>query len=194
MKPLLLAALLFITALCAGPAAAQMRIEGQTFEARSQLAETELRLNGAGLRGMAWLKVYVVGLYIGRKATTPAQVFAVSGPKRLQLRMLQDVPAKEFVKAFNRGVTRNTPEAEMAGLRERMGRFDDVINSVGKVKKGDVVNLDSMPGKGLVFTINGVAHGAPIAGDDFYAALLRIFIGEKPTDEDLKRALLGAAP
>ena len=50
-----------------------------------------------------------------------------------------------------------------------------------------------MPGKGLIFTVNGVAHGAPIVGDDFYAALLRIFIGDKPTDEDLKRALLGAA-
>ena len=31
----------------------------------------------------------------------------------------------------------------------------------------------------------------PIAGEDFYRALLRIWIGDKPVQDDLKKALLG---
>ena len=175
------------------PAAAQVHIEGQTFDARIQVADSELHLNGVGLRAVAWLKGYAAGLYLTQKATTPAQVYAMPGAKRLQLRMLQEVQAVEFVKAFERGVARNTPESEMPGLRERMTRFAEMVNAAGKVKKGDIVNLDLMPGRGLIFTLNGVVRGAAIPGDDLYAALLRIFIGEKPTDNELKRGLLGGA-
>jgi len=31
-----------------------------------------------------------------------------------------------------------------------------------------------------------------IEGEDFYRALLRIWLGDKPVQEDLKKALLGA--
>lgn len=196
-KPSLFSTLLLAAALTAAtwacPAAAQMRIEGQTFDARTQVAGSDLQLNGVGLRAVAWIKGYAAGLYLTHKATTPSQVLAAPGAKRLQLRMLQDVPAQEFVKALHRGVTRNTPESDMPALHDRMERFGELINAAGKVKKGDVVNLDLLPGHGLLFSLNGVARGAPIPGDDLYAALLRIFIGEKPTDADLKRGLLGGA-
>ncbi len=39
-------------------------------------------------------------------------------------------------------------------------------------------------------TINGEEKGI-IEGDDFYAALLDIWLGEEPADEDLKEAMLG---
>ena len=40
--------------------------------------------------------------------------------------------------------------------------------------------------------VNGKAAGKPIAGEDFYKALLRIWIGDKPVQDDLKKSLLGA--
>ena len=36
------------------------------------------------------------------------------------------------------------------------------------------------------------ADVSAIAGDDFYNALLRIWIGDKPVDADLKKGMLGA--
>ena len=33
--------------------------------------------------------------------------------------------------------------------------------------------------------------GQPIAGQDFYRALLRVWLGDKPVQDDLKKALLG---
>jgi hypothetical protein len=40
-------------------------------------------------------------------------------------------------------------------------------------------------------TVDGKPAGAPIAGEDFYQALLRIWLGPKPVQDDLKKALLG---
>ena len=37
------------------------------------------------------------------------------------------------------------------------------------------------------------AKGKDIAGEDFYRALLRIWLGNKPVQDDLKQALLGKA-
>ena len=39
-------------------------IEGQHFDDRIRLADTELVLNGVGLRAVAWLKGYAAGLYL----------------------------------------------------------------------------------------------------------------------------------
>lgn len=165
--------------------------EGLTFPGDIKLAETALQLNGVGWRAVAWLKGYAAGLYLPKKASTEAQVIAQTGAKRLQLRLVQEVDAEEFVKAFVKGVNRNTPEAELPKLGERVTQFSSVIRSLGKLKKQDVIDLDFIPGKGLVLSRNGALSGTPVPGEDIYAALLRCFIGIKPTDPELKIGLLG---
>lgn len=178
---------------CALPAwaARPITVEGTTFSGDITLAGVQLQLNGVGLRAVAWLKGYAAGLYLPRKASTPAQVLAQTGAKRLQLRMLQDVPAEEFVKALHKGVERNTPAADVVRLSERVARFDGVVRALGKLKKQEVIDLDFLPGRGLQLSRNGTPRGEAIPGEDFYAALLRIFIGERPADPDMKVGLLG---
>lgn len=178
-------------ALLATRAPAQIRVEGYTFEREATVAGQRLRLNGVGLRAVAWLKGYAAGLYLGAKATTPAAVLADAGAKRLQLRMLQEVPAEEFVKAFGKGVARNTPAAELPGLQDRMRQFDALVMGLKMVRKGDLVDLDWLPGQGLSFAYNGRVLGNPIPGADLYAALLRIFVGPRPVDPEMKIGLLG---
>jgi hypothetical protein len=48
-----------------------------------------------------------------------------------------------------------------------------------------------VPAAGTVLAVNGKPAGSPIAGEDFYRALLRIWLGERPVQDDLKKALLG---
>ncbi len=168
-----------------------MVIEGQTFAPQAAVAGKELRLNGTGLRAVAWFKGFVAGLYLGGRADTAAEVLAQPGPKRLQLRMLHDVPAAEFVKALQKGIARNARDGEHAALAARVQRFSELISATGTVRKGSVIDLDLDPARGLLFTLNGTLRGAPVEGADFYAALLRAFIGERPYDERLKAGLLG---
>jgi hypothetical protein len=191
--PNTLLALALVIALAASMPVQSRTIEGQPYEEQMQLAGSTLQLNGVGLRQAAWFKGYAAGLYLTRKATTPDQAISAPGPKRLQIRMLVDVETVEFSKSFNRGVRRNTPPAQLPALTERMQAFDKLILGIGKVKTNDAIDIDLLPGRGVVLSLNGKPRGAPIPGDDLYAALLRIFLGDKPSDPELKQALLGAA-
>jgi Chalcone isomerase-like len=169
-----------------------IKVEGLAFAGDIVLAGTPLQLNGVGLRAVAWLKGYAAALYLPRRASTVAQVLAqANAPRRLQLRMLQEVEAEEFVKAFHKGVERNTPAPEAARLAERAARFVAQVRALVKLRKRDVIDLDFLPGRGLQLSRNGTPGGEPIAGDDLYAALLRCFIGERPADPDMKIGLLG---
>lgn len=192
-RTLRLAAFCAIVVVAAAPALAQLKVEGHTFEARTRVAGEDIVLNGAGVRAVAWLKGFTAGLYLPARAASAEGVVAMPGPKRLQMRMLQEVPAAEFAKAVDKGFGRNTPPAQQPALDARRAAFDRQILALGTVKKGDVVDLDFVPGTGLVMALNGRLHGAPVAGEDFYGALLRIFIGERPVDAKLKAGLLGRA-
>jgi hypothetical protein len=180
--------LMLLAAACSTQAA---RIDDQTFDDRIRLADSSLVLNGLGLRAVAWLKGYAAGLYLAEKAATPAAVLASKGPKRLQMKMMVAVNSAEFVKAFGKGMRRNHTEAEQAALAARMAQFDRTVAALGELKKGDVIDLDWLPARGLVLSLNGRARGEAIAGEDFYGGLLKIFIGRDPVDAKLKAGLLG---
>jgi len=172
--------------------AERVNVEGQWFDKTTEVAGTTLRLNGTGVRAVAWFKGFAAGLYLTTPdARTTAQALAATGPKRLQMRMLQEVPAVEFSKAVRKGVTRNSTPAEQQALSQRLVTFETSVAALKSVRPGDVVDLDLDPGRGLQLRLNGQPRGAPIAGDDFYAAVLRAFLGEKPYDVKLKAGLLG---
>lgn len=165
-------------------------VEGQAFAKRAVVVGSELQLNGTGVRAVAWFKGYAAGLYLSQRSTTLPQVLAARGPKRLQLRMLQDVPAADFVKALNKGVERNNAAADLPALQPLMRRFAELIQQTGNVRKADVIDLDLDPTKGMLFSVNGTLRGDVAAGQDLFNALLRAFLGEQPYDEKLKAGLL----
>jgi Chalcone isomerase-like len=191
--------LVLVAMACTGPTSAwaqgaaspRVQIEGQWFDGQARLGDTELKLNGTGVRAVAWFKGYVVGLYLEAPATTPEQAVSMPGPKRLQIRMLQTVPAEEFVKALNKGVTRNSTAQEMATLKAPLAQFARQVGALKQVRAGDVVDLDHEPGLGLVMRVNGTLRGDRVPGDALFAAVLRSFVGERPYDPKLKAGLLG---
>lgn len=183
---------LLVAALLPAPLCAQVRVEGgYVFPEQAQVGGSTLRLNGVGYRAVAWFRGYAAGLYLASQVKSVEGVLAMEGPKRLRLRMLIGVPAVEFVKAFDKGLARNTPAAELPALRERMKLFDERVEALGQVRAGDLVDLDFLPGQGLQLLLNGETRGAAIPGADLYAALLRLFIGQRPADPEMKTGLLG---
>jgi hypothetical protein len=55
------------------------------------------------------------------------------------------------------------------------------------------VHLDFLPETGTRLTLGGKQQGKDIPGEDFFNALLRIWLGDKPIQNNLKDALLGKA-
>jgi hypothetical protein len=64
------------------------------------------------------------------------------------------------------------------------------MGEMKEARKGMRITLDWTPA-GTQMSVDGRAAGAPIAGEDFYRALLKIWLGENPVQADLKKALLG---
>lgn len=189
MKKLAFSALLALLVVGVGASAAT--ISGQRFDDRVLLGDVDLQLNGLGLRAELWLEGYAAGLYLPTRASTPDAVLAEEGPKRMRMKMMLEVPAKEFNKAVAVGVRRNSTPAEQDAVRERVARFMALVSAVGLVRKGDVIDLDYLPARGLILSINGAAQGEAIPGADLYAAVLKIFLGDRPVDRELKSGLLG---
>jgi hypothetical protein len=169
-------------------------VGGLVFQRRAQVAGSDLLLNGTGLRAVAWFKAYAAALYLGARAATAAEAVSLPGPKRLQLRMARELPAAEFVKALNVGLPRNSEAALAPQLAERQAQLAARIAALQTLHEGDTIDLDFDPAQGLLFKLNGKQRGEPIAGEDFYGALLRVFIGDHPSDAKLRAGLLGGPP
>jgi flagellar motor switch/type III secretory pathway protein FliN len=169
-----------------------VEVEGQKFEPTVVVGGQTLNLNGVGLRKRAVFKVYVAGLYAGQKSTSPAAIVNDKGARRVSLRMLRDVEAQSFIDSFNEGLKNNTPEAQLNAMKPQVDALLATLKSIGEAKKGDVINFDYTPDGGTRITLNGQPKGNAIPGADFFAAVLRIWLGEKPADEALKKGMLGA--
>jgi len=151
----------------------------------------ELVLNGAGVRTRFVVKVYVGGLYLTEKKTAAADAIALGGPKRVSITMLRDVGAQQFNEALVDGFRANNTAADMEKLKAPLDELGAIMNALGEAKKGNVITLDFVPGTGTRVLVDGAAKGKPIAGDEFYRGLLRIWLGDKPVDSDLKKGMLG---
>ena len=178
--------------LSGGAIAQAVEVEGVKFEPTAQVGGAALQLNGAGLRTRAIFKVYVAGLYVPAKSNNAATLLAQKGPRRLQLTMLRNVDADSFAAPLNDGLKNNHSEAQLAALKAQIDAFNATFKSIGEAKKGDVIGIEYLPDAGGTrITVNGQPKGSPIAGEEFYNALLRIWLGDKPADGDLKKGLLG---
>nr|WP_316639323.1 chalcone isomerase family protein [uncultured Roseateles sp.] len=178
--------------LWAAPASA-LQYEGFEVPESVTLGGVPLVLNGVGMRAVAVLKGYSAALYLSGKSQQVGEVLANAGPKRVQIRMLLpiSVGAEEFVKAINKGVQRNCGEAERLAVADRVALLNANLRSIGKVSRKDLINLDYLPDKGLVLSINGKVSGEPLPGADLYGAILKVFLGELPVDKKLKAGMLG---
>jgi hypothetical protein len=182
--------LIVLFLVCLSMQAMAVEIEGVKLADKVQAGNSSLQLNGAGIRTKLFFKVYVGALYLSEKKQTAAAVLADSGAKRLTMVMLRELSSEKLLDAFEKGLAANNSPAELAALDSGIKPFLAIFRSTTAVNKGDVIALDYVPGEGTRVSINGVEKGR-MAGAEFNRALLKIWLGEEPVSEDLKKSLLG---
>ena len=155
-----------------------------------QIQPGNLQLNGAGLRKRLFFQVYAIGLYLPKKTANAEEAIDSPGPKRIAIHMLRNVGAAEFSEALAEGIRANHSEAEASALEPRVQALGAIMAEVKEAKKGMAIALD-FQGKDTQVLVDGKPAGSPIAGEDFYRALLRIWLGPRPVQDDVKKALLG---
>lgn len=180
-----------MAAIAATPATAA-EIEGVKVPDRVRVSEAgpELTLNGAGVRTRVVFKVYVGALYLAQKRNSAVAVLTDGGAKRVALHLLREITAEQLFSALGDGLRNNHAPDQLAKLEPQIRQLEGIFAQVKAVKSGDVVVLDIAPGAGTRLTVNGEARGT-VAGDEFSTALLRVWLGDKPAEESLKKAMLG---
>jgi long-chain acyl-CoA synthetase len=155
-----------------------------------QLGGSSLVLNGAGVRTKVIFKVYVAGLYVAQRQTTAGAVLADTNPQRMALHMMRELSDEKLLDAFNEAIEENHTPAELSALSASLKQMTDIFHQVKEVQEGDVITLDYVAASGTQISVNGTPRGT-IAGEAFHRALLKIWLGNKPVQDDLKKSLLG---
>lgn len=175
------------------PASAQaVVVEGARYESTVLLGGERLVLNGVGVRRRFVFDIYAGGLYVPQRASRTEELVTQPGPKRVALRFLRDVDGELFVTSLHNGLKANHSETELARWKPQVDTLTRTIQTIALARRGDSVNFEYTPEDGTRVTVNGVTRGPLIPGADFYAAVLRVWLGETPADAGLKKGMLGS--
>ena len=193
LRPTLRLALAMLLSLLLPRAASALELHGVDVPASVQLGGRALPLNGAGTRYFLIFKVYVAELYLPQRTRFAADAVGMSWPKLMRLVMLRDVSGKELGDKLTEDIQNNIDPADFAGMITGLARMGGLFAERHELHAGDVVELADVPGHGMTISINGTSAGAPYTEPGFFNNMLRIWLGPRPAERRLKRALLGDA-
>ena len=174
-----------------GAHAATVEIDGMKYETVINVVAQDLVLNGVGTkRSKQGAREFTVALYVKAKTKSTGGVLAAQGAKSLRFRFQGDVNS-DALGFLTNSVQGNMEHDEFIRAMSGLMRLGTLVGGHPRFKKGDSITLEYHPGNGTSLAINDIPQGAPIAGDEFFKAMLLIWLGPRPVDTDVKTALLG---
>lgn len=152
------------------------------------VSKQTLVLNGTGVRTKFVFSIYVGALYLTKQSKDPGQIMSNPDSKRIYMHFLYDRIEKEkMVNGWLSGFEDNMDEVSFGKLKPKIDQFNQAF---GDTVKGDVVIIDFIDDKETIVNINQ-QEKTRIPGGDFQKALLSVWLGKEPVDNDLKKAMLG---
>jgi hypothetical protein len=187
MKKILLGSLLCLFSL----SASALDVSGVNVPEKVQAGEQALVLNGAGTKLMAGVfKVYVIALYLPEKKHSAEDVLAEGMNKRVALNFMFDVKSTQLLEATNKLMAENHSAEEFKKLDAGWKEFAAPFITVTDLKKDDQLVLDYNQKSGIAMSLNGKEIGR-IKEPGFMRAFLKVWLGDRPAQSDLKDRLLG---
>jgi hypothetical protein len=169
-------------------------VEGAQFPSHIVVEGTKLTLNGAAVRRRSFIKPDAVGLYLPAKANTLEAAVRMPGPKSLRICVLRELTGATISRYFINDFKLVSTDAEFKLLINEISQIGAIYGALPRVAKGDVVDINWIPGKGVVSYLNGKPlSGAPIPSEKMYEITMRIVAGVGATAE-MRERLLGNKP
>lgn len=165
-------------------------IGGVTMEDTYQAGDTQLILNGAGIREKFFADIYVAGLYLKAKSSDYKKIMAEDESMAIKIKIVSTlITAERFKEACDEGFERTT-NGNTKPLRSKIDLAYTAFAQ--KFNVGDVYDLVYIKGVGTNFYKNGKLI-TKVDGLDFKAALFGIWIIDKPShkNEKLRKGMLG---
>ena len=182
-----------VAALCLLPiafTACAAEVSGIRVDDKVTVGGQELVLNGAGMRTRLFIKVYLGALYVPQKAGNTQGITGRNQARRMTLAMQRDIGADQLLEALRAGLADNNSQADLDAIKPQVEEFAKIFKSVGDAKAGQMIVIDYTPAGGTSILLDGALKGT-IPGEAFNRALLATWLGDKPVQESLKKALLG---
>ena len=149
-----------------------------------------LKLNGAGVREKMFLDLYIGARYLTKKTNNAQEIIDGDNMMSIKIRVISGMVTRENMEeAIRDGFKKSTK----GNTKSIDSKIDDLINKgfAGVIEKGDVFDLEYVPGKGTHLKKNGKTL-VVIAGLEFKKALFGIWLCDQPADANLKKKMLGA--
>lgn len=175
---------------------AAVELEGVQLEETIMAHGKKLVLNGIGLRRRGYFKADVTALYLPERRTTAEAIMKLDGVRRIQLNILREFTSSTISRIFIADFKQVATDDEFKQLIGVISQIGAAYSGVRKVVKGDVVDLDWVPGRGWMAEHNGKQLQAEAGGDVAinnelaYQIYMRMYIGPHAPAE-LRNGLLG---
>jgi hypothetical protein len=182
--------ILFLGLTLSSFAVTAMEIEGVDIPDTLSLpgSDKTLVLNGAGIREKFFMDIYIGALYLESKTTEVKTILNDTGTASVLMHFLYSEVGKDKLTAgWTEGFEKNLSRTTLQAIEERITMFNNLFQTV---HEGDVIRLDYLPDSGTQVRINGELRGT-VEGNDFFRALLSIWLGEKPVTKALRKSMLG---
>ncbi|TBR44823.1 chalcone isomerase [Marinomonas agarivorans] len=162
-------------------------IAGIEMPNKMEIRDHSLYLNGTGTRTKFFLDIYAAGLYLPQHTTDDAQLVKQDRPMALRLHILSSLLSSEKMeKATKEGFEIATGN----NVAPISTEIDLLINAFNEdIVKNDVFEFIYIPNEGMQVLKNGVVK-VTLEGLTFKEAFFSIWLGKKPAQKSLKKALL----
>jgi|SRR6185437_3288761 len=192
-----LSILLIAAISCVWADGTDIKVANINYPGTVKIGKDKLILNGAGIRTKFFVKVYALGLYVPKKGNSTNELLSMAGPKLVEIHMLRDVDAKDFIEALQEGLDNNNSDDILAKLKVQIGQLETLMNQARQANIGDTITFEFKPASKS--TLTAITRGGKTlmkttigGGADFYNAILNIWIGKDPVDRGLKIDIINA--
>ncbi len=180
-----LPALTLAAAASAAPAAG-LELAGHEIPETAEVGGRPLVLNGAGVRQKLLFRIYVCALYLEERSADPAAILSADRAWQVVMHFTRNITHHQVLDAFTEAFEHNSP-GQMRALHDDLERFHGVLEDL---RQGQDLTIHYLPGSGTTLRAPSGAS-ATVPGKPFADAMLRTWLGERPSDEGLKARLLG---
>jgi hypothetical protein len=179
---------MFILLLSSISSQAKVIVAGVNYASRIAVKKDTLELNGAGIREKWFLDLYTAGLYVKIKTTNDTALVNCDCLQAFKIVIVSKlVTTAKFNEAIDEVFAKSTG-GNTQHIDERITRFKKSLGT--GLSAGDELFLIYQPGFGLKVFRNR-KYKDTIPGMDFKRELMRLWVGNHPVNDELKKEILG---
>jgi hypothetical protein len=158
----------------------------EVFPPTVSIGPAKLVRNGFGVCEWGWvgLDLYEAALYLPERTKDAKRIIDLAAEKRIVMRFSRSLSKQQLARAWKAALRANVRDP-----KPHEAQIERLSSWMVDVEEGDTLTFTWFPEKGLEVRVGDRKVGT-IEDGNFGPVFFQLFLGPKPPDENLKRALL----